>query len=156
MRRHWRRFFLQVSILVIMVAVNAIDEKLLVLLVALALVAAPAATWTVFGILLWLSVKAPEIDSLSDRVDDALSAAMGSTVAAGIGVLVLLRLASVITTPLGSLVTVGLAFVVVTVSIPSISLLPVVRDVWLPRVRAREARAVSRAGQSSGRGSPEP
>lgn len=137
MRRHWRRFLLQIAILISMVVVNAIDGEFFVTVVALSLVAFLAATWTVFGILLWMSSKAPEIESLADRVDDALSAALGSTVAAGIALLVLGRQFGIITAPVGSFITVGLSFVVVTISVPSLSQTRTAVRIWLPMIRQR-------------------
>lgn len=139
MRGHWRRFILQMAILLSMVIAYTIDDQLFSVLVSLSLVVIPTGTWTVFLVLLWLSAKAPEIETLRERVDDALSAALGSTAAAVVGAALLARLANVITVPVAPVLAVGLAFVVVTVSIPSLTLFRTAIRVWIPMLRERGA-----------------
>lgn len=140
MRRHWRRLFVQFAILALMVVVYSVSDQLFSAIVSLSLVIIPTATWTVFGVLLWLSGRAPEIETLRERTDDALSAAMGSTAAAVVGATVLLRLAGVITVSVAPVLSIGLAFVVVTVSIPSLLFVRTAVRVWLPMVRAQQIR----------------
>lgn len=138
MRGHWQRLITQLAILTSMSAVYLVDGGLFVNLVSISLVILPVATWTVFGVLLWLSNQAPDIESLHDRVDDALSASLGSTAAAVVGALLLLRLIGVITAPIGPFISIGIAFVVVTVSIPSLSILRTAVRVWLPIIQRRK------------------
>jgi uncharacterized iron-regulated membrane protein len=138
MRRHWSRFLIQIAILISMVVVNGLNHDVFIALVSISIIVLPVATWTVFAILLWLSRRAPDIESLSERTADALSAAMGSSVAAVIGAALTAKGAGIISVSLNDLMSVGLAFVVVTISVPSLMQLPIVRDVWLPMVRGRD------------------
>lgn len=144
MKRHWRRLAVQFAILGAMTALYTVSDRLFSAVISLALVIIPTATWTVFGVLLWLSSKAPEIETLRERTDDALSAALGSTAAAVVGAIVLLRIAGVITVSVAPVVSIGLAFVVVTVSIPSLLFVRTAVRVWLPMVRASQDHVVTK------------
>jgi hypothetical protein len=144
MRGHWRRLLVQIAILASMLLLNAISADLYVGLVSISIVALPVASWTVFAMLLWTSQQAPDIQSLSERVDDALTLSLISSVAAGIGTLVLGKLLGFITTPTVSIVTVGLGFIVVEVSIPAIGFLRTWRDIYLPMVRGKRADRIER------------
>jgi len=138
MKGHWQRFLLQLAILISMSVVYSVDNNLFTLLVSASLIVIPTGTWTVFGILLWMSNKAPEIETLADRVDDALSAALASSVAAVIGAAIILKIAHLIDVPIGPLINVGLAFVVVTAAVPSLTYLRTAVRVWLPMIRRRK------------------
>ena len=137
LRRHRRRFLLQLAILISMVIVDLVSDDVFVAIVAISIIILPTATWTVFTLLLWSSSKAPDIESLAERVDDALSAALSSTVAAVIGAIVFLRIAGIVNVPIGSFLSIGLAFIIVTTSVPALSFLKTWRDVYLPMVRRR-------------------
>lgn len=137
MMGHWKRFFIQMGILVSMVIVNAIDQNIYFALVSFSIIVLPVASWTVFGLLLWTSHEAPDVKSLRDRVDDALTLALISTVAASIGVLLLARLLGIITNPVGGFISVALGFIVVEVSFPAIGFLRTWRDLYLPMIRRK-------------------
>jgi hypothetical protein len=137
MRGHWGRLAVQIAILISMIVINAIDGNLYLNLISLSLVVLPVAGWTVFGLLLWTAKQAPDIQSLHERVDDALTLALVSSVAAVIAAVVLGRMLGVITISLGNWVTVGIGYIVVGVSIPAISFLRTWRNVYLPMVRRR-------------------
>lgn len=137
MRRHWSRLFVELGILASMIVVNAIDGQLYLNLISLSLVILPVAGWTVFGLLLWTARQAPDIQSLHERVDDALTLALITTVAALIALEVLGRQIGIITAPIGNWVTVALGYIVVMISVPALSFLQTWRSVYLPMVRRR-------------------
>jgi divalent metal cation (Fe/Co/Zn/Cd) transporter len=141
MKGHWRRLVVQVGLFVSGATVEFISQDVFVVVVALLIVALPIASWTVFGLLLWTSSQAPDIQSLYERVDDALTLALVSTLAAIVGLLVLGRLFHIIDAPVGPVITVCLGWIVVGVSIPALGFLRTWRDIYLPMVqRRRDAR----------------
>lgn len=150
MRGHWRRLIAQLVIGAVMLAINYISSDLYIALVSITLLILPVFVWTVFFVLLWLSRRAPDIRSLSDRVDDMLTLGLASTVAALIAITVLLRIVGIITQPVGSIITVGLGFVVVAVAIPAVTQLRTVRDVWLPMVMGQRDLPRDEDGEDSG------
>lgn len=137
MSGHWRRLAIQIAIGASMLAVNAINEDLFLVLVSASLLVAPIIIWTVFGVLLWLSRQAPDIESLSEAVDDMLTLGVASTVGAVIAGITLARFIGILDQSIGSLLTVGLGYIIVAVAIPAISKLRTVRDVWFPMIRRR-------------------
>lgn len=120
-----------------MLAVNAISEDLYLVLASASLLVAPIIIWAVFSVLLWLSRQAPDIESLSEAVDDMLTLGIASTVGAFIAAVALARFLGILDRGIGSIITVGLGYVIVAVAIPAISKLRTVRDVWLPMLRRR-------------------
>lgn len=140
------------GILATMLVVNEVSTDLYVGLIALSIIVLCAASWTVFLLLLWTERQAPDIQSLHDRVDDALTLALVSTVAAVIGFITLGRLFGLITVTVGTFITVGLGFIVVEVSIPAIGFLRTWRDVYLPMVRGkRDVREAQEATDAQSR-----
>jgi hypothetical protein len=139
MRGHWRRLMIQAAILLSMIVVNFIDDQIFTMMVSASLIVIPVVTWTIAAFLLWMSSKAPDIETLAERADDALTAAISSTVAAFVAAIVILRLLGIITGPIASYISVGISFVVVTSSLPSLAQSRVAIRVWLPMLRARGA-----------------
>lgn len=135
MRNHWKRPIILLLILVSMALVYSVNALLYTAIVSLSLVVLPVADWTVFGILLWTSNQAPEIDSLRERVDDMLTLSIGATVLAVIGALVFGRITGIVTIQVGPLITIGLGFAAVVISVPALGALRTWRDVWLPGLR---------------------
>jgi hypothetical protein len=131
MRGHWRRFLSQIVILISMVAVASLDLRLYTNLVLLSIIVLLPVCWGAAAVLLWSSAQAPEIDSLSDRADDALSIAVNSTVAVILALLVIARALKIINEQVTTALTVGLGFIIVTSALPSIRFLQTWRSVWL-------------------------
>lgn len=137
MTGHWWRLIVQLVILVSMLVVNALDGTTYAAAVSVSVIALPVASWTVFAILLWTEHEVSKttlesIQSLHERVDDALTLAIISTVAGGIGILTLARIIGIITVPIGGLVTVALGFIVIEISLPALGFLQTWRNDWLP------------------------
>lgn len=98
----------------------------------------PAFTVTVAWVLVWTSRQAPEVESLRERADDAVTAVLQSVGAALVG-------AVVIATNVAHLIIPGrpalalLAWVCLLIGVPALGWLRTWRDVWLPVVLGRRA-----------------
>lgn len=143
-----RRLAFQFFILVSMAVVAYFNEDVYVALVSLLCLIAVPINWSVAGVLLWSSAQAPDIRSLADRADDAVTLAVNSTVAAVVVALILGRMLGFIPVAVSLAITVGLGFIIVSNSLPNIRFAQTWRDVYVPILRSRNI--------SVGRASAEP
>ena len=138
MRGHWQRLLIQAGILGSMIVVNFIDQTIYSVAIIISLAILPAITWTVFGILLWTENQAIDLksdsQSLHDRVDDALSVALASTVGAIVGLLILGRILKLIDVPVGNVVSIGIGYTMVALSLPALGFLKTWREKWFPEI----------------------
>lgn len=128
-----RRVILQFVVLGLLAAIDLIDDKLFVNLISIVLVILPPINWTVASILIWTSRQAPEIESLRERADDAVTLALVSTAFAGAGLVAVARIFGVIVPGRPALVLLAFAGLIATV--PAVAWLGVWRSVWLPMLR---------------------
>lgn len=125
------------AVLFTLSAIAAVDEDLYLNVLSVILIVLPVCGWTVAGVLVWTARQAPDVASLVNRADDAVTLAIASSVGAIAGFITLARLFGIVIP--GRPVLVLLGFALVTVSVPAIGWLGVWRDVWLPMVRNRRS-----------------
>lgn len=132
-----RRLAFQFSIFISMGVIAWVNVGLYVLLASLSILITVPINWSVAGVLLWSSNQAPDIKSLADRADDAITIAINSTVAAVIVGLVSARALGLISVSTSLAITVGLGFIIVSNSLPNLRFLQTWRNVWVPMLRER-------------------
>lgn len=133
-----RRLIGQLALLVILMGVNLLSEDLFLLLVAVALVLAPPISITVALVLVWTARQAPNVQSLQERADDAVTLALIASAGAGAAAVALGRIFGV-DFDLGRPALVLLSYGFILVTIPALDWLRTWRDVWVPMVtRERE------------------
>ena len=89
-----RRFAVQIILLAGMLALASYDDGIFVVIVSAVLLPLPFINGTVALILIWTSRQAPEIDSLRNRADDAVTLTLASLAGAGAGLISLARMLS--------------------------------------------------------------
>lgn len=134
-----RRLAIQVALLPVLVALAAADDRMFQLAVAIEIIIVWPISLAAAGILVWLSKSAPDIDSLRESADNAVTTALISTAIAAAGAVAVGRVLGVVEVP-GRPVIVLLAYGLVLAGVPSIAWMGTLRRVWLPMLRRRGNR----------------
>lgn len=130
------RLALQVALLPILYFASVPDPATFSLVISGILLVSPAVNVTVAAILVWTARQAPDIVTLVERADDAVTLALMSLGGAAIGAVSIARAAGAVID--GRPVLALLAWVLLLLSIPALAWMRTWRDYWLPRAR-REA-----------------
>lgn len=130
------RFILQIALLVSLYVIDAFSDALFLDVVALVLIVGPTASITVAVILKWTAGQAPDIVSLRERADDAVTLALASLGFAIAGASVVWRALGFVIP--GRPVVVLLGYGAMLVLVPGIVWMGTWRSVWLPLVRKRK------------------
>lgn len=128
-----RRLGFELALLPLLYVLSVPSRDVFVALISGLLLFPPAINWTVAAILIWTSKQAPEIESLRERADDAVTLALMATGGAAAGAVQLATLAGVVIP--GRPILAVLAWVLILVSVPALGWLRTWRDVWLPHMR---------------------
>lgn len=130
-----RRFFAQVALLLGLYLLSLPDPLLFTnVIIVIAFVAIPINA-AVAGVLIWSSRQAPEIETLRERADDAVTLLLMSFATGGTAVFSILQRIG-FTFP-GRPVLALLSWLVILIAIPAISWLGTWRSLWLPEIRRR-------------------
>lgn len=130
-----RRLAAQLVLLVVLFVLEAIDDNLLYGVVGAALIVIWPFSLVVAGLLVWTSRQAPEIESLRERADDAVTLALLVSAAAIAGGVAIGKLYGV--QFFGKPALVLLAYALLLGSVPAIGWLSTWRTVWLPMLKLR-------------------
>lgn len=130
------RFILKLAILPLLWVLYSIDGKLFQAVIAFIIIIEWPITMAVAIVLTWLSEQAPEIETLNDAANNAITEAIRQTALVCIAGYVILRLTHVIEGG-NDLMVVLLAYALILGGFPEFSWLRTLRDVWLPRFRIR-------------------
>lgn len=139
-----KRLAAQLVLIAFIIGLSLLDEDVFVLVVSLILIPLFIISVSVAGILIWTSRQAPEIETLRERADDAVTGALASGLSA-VAALVALgrepieRLYGIVIP--GRPVLGAIACVLILVAVPSLGWLGTWRNVWLPKVQRKRAGA---------------
>lgn len=106
--------------------------------VAAVLLPSPVVTGTVAAILIWTSKQAPDVETLRERAEDAITLFLMSLAAATVGVIALLSAIGV-TLP-GRAGLSLIAYICLLIVLPAIGFLRTWKSYWLPLVMGRRDR----------------
>src|SRR5947207_5371058 len=113
-----RRFVAQLVILPALWFLDSLDDKLFQAVISLAILIEWPITVAVAGILIWLSRQVPEIETLVEAADNALTEALRQSSLVFVAAAVILRLVGVITVPIGPIIIVLLSYAIVLGGVP--------------------------------------
>lgn len=145
--RRGRRLLAQVLLLPILYALSLPDPLLYTNVIFLIAFVTVPINGTVAAILIWSSRQAPEIETLRERADDAVTLFLMSLATAGSALVsILLRLGFELP---GRPTLAILSWLAILIVVPALGWLGTWRDRWLPAVRAHlaERKAAAEAGQ---------
>ena len=142
------RVLFQLALLVALALTDLYSDGLFLVATAAILTVAPTALWTVAVVLKWASRQAPDIESLREKADDAVTLALAATGFAIAGAVVFVRLAN-IQVP-GRPVVVLIGWGALLVLVPGLTWLRTWRGIWLPYVTNKEESAHDRSDPGSG------
>ena len=130
------RFLLKLAIFPLLWVLYSIDDKLFQAIIALIIIIEWPITVAVAIVLTWLSEQAPDIETLTDAANNAITEAIRQTALVFVAGYVILRLTHVIEGG-NDIMVVLLAYALILGGFPEFSWLRTLRDVWLPRLRLR-------------------
>lgn len=130
---HFRRALVQLALLPVLYVASLPNPAVFGLVVGILLLIPPFVTAAVAGVLVWTSRQAPEIATLRERADDALTAFLQALGAGAVGAVVLLQAAGILIPGRPALAL--LAWVCLLIGVPSIRWARTWRDYWLPAMR---------------------
>ena len=132
-----RRFVVQLGLLAALYVLSLPDPKLFIIVIKVLVLITLPINATVAALLVWTSRHAPDIDTLRERADDAVTLFLISLGLAATAWLIPVLQFFGIVLP-GSPALVFLSWIALLVAVPALGWMGTWRDYWMPVVRRRE------------------